>query len=142
MSLNKFQDLLKNVPEETKKFVQKQGEIAAQIASILQRKGIKQKVFAKEIGMKESQLSKILAGNANLTIKTIARIESALSTDIIEVSSFRQNQMLNTKVIVLNMSQYSKGKYRLNDLVKWQTNTSLTKEIEVMDLDSNQPGMA
>ena len=92
--------------------------------------------------MKESQLSKILAGNANLTLKTIARIESALSTDIIEVTSFKKDHMSNTKVIVLNMSQYSMGKYRLDDLVKWKTNTSLTKEIEVMDLDSNQPGMA
>jgi len=87
MKKTKFQELLQQVPPETRKLVQKQDEIAVQISSILKQKGLSQKGFAKNIGMKESQLSKILAGNANLTLKTISRIETALGEDIIAVLS-------------------------------------------------------
>ena len=72
----KFQSILDNVPKEIKQFVKKQNEIAHQIYSILKDEKISQKEFAKKINMKESQLSKILSGDANLTVKTITRIES------------------------------------------------------------------
>jgi len=84
----KFQSILDNVPKEIKQFVKKQNEIAYQIYSVLKEEKISQKVFAKKINMKESQLSKILSGDANLTIKTITKIESALDRDIIYIPSF------------------------------------------------------
>lgn len=85
-----FEQLLSKVPSDVKRFVRKQGEMAVQIGSILKVKGITQKELAQTIGMKESQLSKILAGNANCTLKTITKIENALNEDIITVPIFRE----------------------------------------------------
>lgn len=86
-----FDQLLSKVPSDVKRFVRKQGEIAVQIGTILKAKGITQKELAQKIGMKESQLSKILAGNANCTLKTITKIENALNEDIITVPIFRED---------------------------------------------------
>lgn len=85
MKKTKFEELLQQVPPETRKLVQKQDEIAVQLSSLLKQKGLTQKEFAKKTGMKQSQLSKILAGNANLTLKTISKIETALNENIITV---------------------------------------------------------
>lgn len=93
-----FEQLSADIPAEVKKYVQKQGDIAVQIATILKNKGIKQKEFAKQIGMKESQLSKILAGNANCTLKTIVKIEAALGEDIITVPKFAQRYEKTPKI--------------------------------------------
>ena len=70
--------------------MQKQGEIAVQIGTLLKNKRITQKEFAKKVGMKESQLSKILAGNSNCTLKTITKIEVALNEDIIVIPMFNR----------------------------------------------------
>jgi len=142
MTVNRFQELLINVPGETKKFVEKQGEIAALIATVLKKRSIKQKEFAKEIGMKESQLSKILAGNANLTIKTISKIELALGTNIIEIPNFKQKETTVTKVVIVNLSQYSSERFRPDDLRSYQTEMNSHNKIEIKDLDFNQFGDA
>lgn len=86
-----FDQLLSKVPADVKRYVRKQGEIAVQIGTILKAKGITQKQLAKKIGMKESQLSKILAGDANCTLKTITKIEHALNEDIITVPIFSED---------------------------------------------------
>ena len=116
MKKTKFQTLLENVPEETKKFVQKQNEIASQIAKTLKRKGIKQKEFSNAIGMKESQLSKILSGNANLTIKTIAKIETALCEDIINIPLFtkQEKECVIEKVHIIYFDEYCSMKWSEN----------------------------
>ena len=88
-----LQEIIDNTPVATKKYVQKQGEIAAQISTILKDRSIKQKEFAKMLDMKESQLSKILAGNANLTLKTIAKIEAELDADIIQIPLFKSRNV-------------------------------------------------
>ena len=96
MNKTLFNKILESVPAEINKLVQKQTEIAIKISQILTSKGIKQKEFASQIGMKESQLSKILAGNANLTLKTITKIEATLEEDIIYVDVIEQGEQKTT----------------------------------------------
>ncbi len=101
-----FDELLSQVPSGIKRYVRKQGEIAVQIGVILKKKGKTQKEFAREIGMKESQLSKILAGNANCTLKTITKIEDALSEDIITVPMFEKELNYNIAINVTLKKSY------------------------------------
>lgn len=90
MKKTMFDKLVEKIPYSTKKLVQKQGEIAVQIFKILKDNKITQKEFAKNVNMKDSQLSKILAGNANLTLKTITKIEAELGIDIIHILLFKK----------------------------------------------------
>jgi len=80
--------LYERIPEEIKQFVKKQGDIAIRINKILRDKEISSKEFAKKIGMKESQLNKIIRGDANPTLKTITKIEAAIDFDIIVVPEY------------------------------------------------------
>ena len=119
--LTLFDQLLSKVPSDVKRFVRKQGEIAVQIGAILKAKGITQKQLAKKIGMKESQLSKILAGNANCTLKTITKIEHALDEDIIAVPIFRDDfdsdVMIDKAATSLMNKKYKVRKFRLGEEV-------------------------
>lgn len=108
-----FDHLLSKVPFEVKKYVQKQGEIAIQIGALLKNKRITQKEFAKKINMKESQLSKILAGNSNCTLKTITKIEAALNEDIIIIPMFKGEF---TQTIVFDVSFEFTQTLIINDL--------------------------
>lgn len=85
MAKSRFRELLDLVPIETRELVRKQNEIADRIFRTLQQRNCKQKEFAQQLGMKESQLCKILSGNADLTLKTITKIETALQEEIDQV---------------------------------------------------------
>jgi|GEM_PF-3002736 len=83
-----FDEIDTKIPEDVSRLVEKQMDIAEAIAGAIERSEFKtRKAFAAAIGMKESMLSRILAGNVNLTLKTITKIESALNTDIISVKT-------------------------------------------------------
>lgn len=116
-----FDQLLSKVPADVKRYVRKQGEIAVQIGTILKAKGITQKQLAKKIGMKESQLSKILAGDANCTLKTITKIEHALNEDIIAIpifsEDFASDVMLDKAAKSLLDKKYKVRKFRSGEEV-------------------------
>ena len=88
----KIKSLLEEMANETppaiKRYIRLQGDIAVQLANYLKEKGLSQKAFAKSIKMKESQLSRILSGDANLTLKTITKIEAKLGEDLVQVPIF------------------------------------------------------
>lgn len=86
MTKSKFDKLLETVSPETIKLVRKQNEIADKIYRLLKQRNLTQKEFAQQLGMKESQLCKILAANANLTLKTIVKIETALNEEIVAIT--------------------------------------------------------
>ncbi|MBU4446056.1 MAG: helix-turn-helix transcriptional regulator [Candidatus Marinimicrobia bacterium] len=84
-----FDEIETKIPEDVSRLVEKQMDIADAIADAIENSEFKtRKEFAQAIGMKESMLSRILAGNVNLTLKTIAKIEAALEMDIISVAGF------------------------------------------------------
>lgn len=59
--------------------------IALTILRTLRAKKMSQKALAERIGVSPQQISKIVKGGGNLTLETIAKIESALGIPLIEV---------------------------------------------------------
>ncbi|TVQ81040.1 MAG: XRE family transcriptional regulator [Flavobacteriales bacterium] len=76
-------------------FIGKQMDIAAQIDTCLKEKGWTQKHLAELAGLKPSQLSKILSGNANPTLRTITNIEEALECDVIVCPEFYEESLVD-----------------------------------------------
>ena len=88
--------MLEHIPKATKIFVNKQADIALRISDILNEKKLHQRDLAKMLEVSESRISKILAGNENMTLKTIAKIEGVLDSVVIEVNnSITQVQFQN-----------------------------------------------
>lgn len=84
-----FQQVLDEMPEDVKIFSDKYEEITMRIYLLMKEKGMSQKALAEHLGKKPSEISKWLHGGHNLTLKTIAKIEAVLETDIINVPKRR-----------------------------------------------------
>lgn len=59
--------------------------IANRIYEILEEKGLSQKDLAHVLGKTETEVSRWLSGTHNMTLATIAKISTALDTDIVTV---------------------------------------------------------
>ena len=82
---NIIQNAVKNIPEENRIFIRKQGEIADHIECLLEQKGWSQKDLAQAMRKTEAEISRMLNTPQNLTLKTRARIEAALGEEVIIV---------------------------------------------------------
>mgnify|MGYP005845600689 CR=1 FL=1 len=82
-----------SLESEEEMYIQKQMDIAAQIDTYLKETGWTQNKLAGEAGLRPSQLSKIMAGEANPTLKTITNIEKALGKDIIVCPEFYEEEL-------------------------------------------------
>jgi transcriptional regulator with XRE-family HTH domain len=78
-----FKSLLESIPSSTKKYVNRQVGFATTVAEKLRYTGMTQRELAEKLGKKESYISRILSGEANPTLKTIAEVEVALGEDVI-----------------------------------------------------------
>lgn len=82
-AIPEFDESLASISEESKIFVDKSLEIADFIFWVMDSKGLKQKDLAEKMGKTEAEVSKLLAGMHNYTLRSIAKIEAALGTTII-----------------------------------------------------------
>lgn len=74
-------------------FVRKYVQIVKRINFLLEQKKLKQKDLAKTLGKSESEISKWLGGEHNLTLRSIAKLEAALGEEIIHIPV--ENEMKN-----------------------------------------------
>jgi len=68
---------------ENQIFVKKNLQISEQVTALLKEKNWSQKKFASKLGKSESEVSKLLSGLHNLTLKSISKLEAELGSDII-----------------------------------------------------------
>ncbi len=68
---------------EKKEWQKHSQKIAIKILRAIREKNIKQKDLAEIIGVSPQQINKIVKGNENLTLQTIAKIEKALNIELI-----------------------------------------------------------
>lgn len=69
--------------EDSKIFVDKSLEIAHFIYQVMEAKGMKQRDLAEKMGKSEAEISKLLGGMHNYTLRSIAKMEAALGTTIV-----------------------------------------------------------
>nr|WP_262901446.1 helix-turn-helix transcriptional regulator [Flavihumibacter profundi] len=78
-----IRESIRQLPEEDKIFVERSLEIAHFIAGVLDRKNLKQKDLAQLLGKSEAEVSKLLSGLHNYTLRSLAKIEAALGEPIV-----------------------------------------------------------
>lgn len=75
----------------TERFVTLSMEVSERIMRILEEKGMTQRDLAKLLSKKDSEISKWLVGNHNLTLKTIAAIEVALGENFLHITGLEDS---------------------------------------------------
>lgn len=102
-------DVVKNflaeTPKEIEYFIQHTMDISQQISELLETNGISQRELAKKMNKSESEISKWLSGNHNLTLKSISKLEA-----------FFDKQILFTYDMVLEKKEEELGD-RFNNIV-------------------------
>ena len=78
-----FRESIDKMPADSKIFVDKSMEIAHHIFRLMEERGMKQKELAAKMGKSEAEISKMLAGMHNLTLRSIAKLEAAFGETII-----------------------------------------------------------
>ena len=87
-----IQESMRHLPEGDKIFVDRSLEIAHFIAGILSKKNLKQKDLAQLLGKSEAEVSKLLSGLHNYTLRSLAKIEAALGEPIICIPVNKRKQ--------------------------------------------------
>ena len=82
-AIPEFKESIESMPADSKIFVDKSLEIADYIFLLMEHRGMKQKDLADKMGKSEAEVSKLLAGMHNYTLRSIAKIEAALGTTVI-----------------------------------------------------------
>ena len=80
-----LQDYVNDIPADVKKEVDWSFAIADKIEVTLQEKRISHKELAKRMGKTEAEVSRWVGGTHNFTLRTIAKISTAIGVDLIEV---------------------------------------------------------
>ena len=103
------------VTPEAESFVNHSFAIADQIRLVLRQHGLTQRDLAARLGKKESEVSRMLSGMHNFTLRTIARLEAALDAKLITtpcqaqaaVEVTLQEAISQTEVVVAAMVDWS-----------------------------------
>lgn len=95
--MNKFFEILKNVPKYIKSYNRISMHISAIIDDSLKEKGWSQKVLAEKLDKNESEISKFLSGKHNFTIKTISKLEEAFDKQILFTSYDLKSRLTSYK---------------------------------------------
>ncbi len=85
-----FRDSLAAIPEEQKAEFELSFGIAERMDEILKEKNISQRELARRLGKRESEVSRWLTGRHNFTTSTIAKIETALGSPLVQIVLFDQ----------------------------------------------------
>ena len=81
-----FHDSLAAIPDEQKAEFELSFGIAERMDAILKEKNISQRELARRLGKRESEVSRWLTGRHNFTTSTIAKIETALGSTLVQIA--------------------------------------------------------
>lgn len=83
--MSTFEKYLQKIPKHVAREVELRHRIALRLHELLREKRWLQRDLAIRLDMPESRVSYILKGEANLTLRTIARLEEVLACELINV---------------------------------------------------------
>ncbi|WEK36984.1 MAG: helix-turn-helix transcriptional regulator [Candidatus Pseudobacter hemicellulosilyticus] len=99
MPLHKYKEVINNTPDEIKYFVEDSMHILDRIHELLDDKFEgKQKLLAEKLGKSEAEVSKMLSGVQNFTLKTLSKLRAAFGEPIIAVCTNNHEQAVFTPV--------------------------------------------
>jgi len=82
MRSNVAKRILRETPPETKIFVKMYADILVRVKQLMKEKKMTQKSLAENLDKQPSEVNKWLSGKHNLTLKTIAKIQTQFSEPI------------------------------------------------------------
>jgi transcriptional regulator with XRE-family HTH domain len=76
------QDILDGIPAEVLVFDDITHKVVSELHTFIEKSGISQRELASRLGVSEAHVSKTLSGDRNITLKTLAKILSAVGGEL------------------------------------------------------------
>ena len=80
---NSFQQMLDNIPADTRLEIDWSFAIANRIDYLIKKNGLSKKSFAEALGKRPSEVCKWLSGQHNFTLRTLATISAYFGEELI-----------------------------------------------------------
>lgn len=80
-----FRQIVDETPAELKTQLRFSDSIAEKLDNLLKERGMSQRELARNTGKTEAEVSRWLGGTHNFTLRTLAKISTALGEDLITV---------------------------------------------------------
>jgi antitoxin component HigA of HigAB toxin-antitoxin module len=94
MKLNNFHKSIEETPEDVREYVKYSMDILDRLHELLNAKfDGKQKLLADKMGKTEAEVSKMLSGVQNFTLKTLMKLQVAFGEEIIVVRSDEEDSV-------------------------------------------------
>ena len=138
---NVVEKIRSKIKLENRIFVQKNLEISARISELLKANDWTQKDLAVRLGKSESEVSKLLSGLHNLTLKTIAKLETQLGSDLIttpkkcKMENIKLHEAIADISYIAGNRRYYSGNSRIDmlELTNWAKEFEEINKNEVWD---------
>lgn len=88
ISIPEINESLKDLSKENEIFTKKSMSISNRIFEFISLNSWPQKVLAEKMNKSEAEISKLLSGAHNYTLRTLSKIEAVLGIDVVIVSDF------------------------------------------------------
>lgn len=85
INVPEVKDAIESLPSEEKIFLDRSMEIASYIVELMHQHGILQKELASRMSKTEAEVSRMLSGMQNYTLRSLAKVEAALGCQVIYV---------------------------------------------------------
>ncbi|MEZ4825746.1 MAG: helix-turn-helix transcriptional regulator [Bacteroidia bacterium] len=122
MASKYFDKALAGIKPENRLFMQKNLDITEQVFAILKEKKLTQRDLAQLLGKSEPEVSRMLSGFQNLTLKTIVRLEMVLGQEIVTTPLRAKEKWENEKEIpALQITFFSSTAFTPIDIYKQPT---------------------
>lgn len=121
-----------NIPKEDLCFDRIVGMYNKQIRKILDKKGISQKELSEITGLKEAYLSRVLSGDQNFTMRSIAKMLVGLDADL--RLKIKLNQIEENKTEVLSQESFTAHKINNFKETQQQSNKKIDDYIPLESL--------
>jgi transcriptional regulator with XRE-family HTH domain len=95
-----------SIPENSERFIDKSFDISNRIIYLMRKKNWIQKDLAESMGKSEAEISKLLSGTHNFTLRMLSNIEAVFQDDLITILSDKpERKEKKTYVLLINSSK-------------------------------------
>jgi hypothetical protein len=138
MPLKNYHRIIKETPDDVKFFVEDSMHILERLHELLDEKfDGKQTLLAQKLGKSEAEISKMLNGIQNFTLRTLSKLKVAFGESIIAVCTNHENATFAQIKVAPNQG-YARLAVRSNGELKEEIYTPSNKNIRTPDSEKNR----
>jgi len=138
MPLKNYHKVIKETPDDVKFFVQDSMHILERLHELLHEKFEgKQILLAKKLGKSEAEVSKMLNGIQNFTLRTLSKLKAAFGESIIGVHTNHEHATF-AQIKTAPTQGYARLHVRTDGELKEEKYTPSSKIFKIEDSEKNQ----